>query len=108
MNYDTATHIYHKIKLSSLGNLRDSLFRAAVEYAQIRAHYRLATLEERAELDQHRTLAHNALVSSCNILSRNMAQRGENIEWRAMLGDDRKTIGDFACYLHCILGIEAR
>lgn len=108
MNYETATHIYYEIKLSSLGNLRDSLFRAAVEYAKIRAHYRPATLEERTELDQRRTLAHNALMSSCNILSRNMAQRGENIEWRALLGDDRKTIGDFACYLHCILGIEAR
>lgn len=108
MNHDIAAHIYHHIKLSSLENLRDSLFRSAIEYAKIRVCYRLATIEECLELDQRRTLAHNALISSCNILSRNMAQRGENIEWRALLGDDRKEIGDFACYLHCIFGIEVR
>ncbi|MDG4595462.1 MAG: hypothetical protein P9F75_07180 [Candidatus Contendobacter sp.] len=108
MNYDTATHIYHQIKLSSFENLRDALFRAAIEYAQIRARYRLATLEECLEMEQSRTLAHNALISCCNSLSRNMAQRDENVEWRSLLGDDRKQIGDFACYLHCIFGIEVR
>ncbi|MFZ1641935.1 MAG: hypothetical protein WAV07_11025 [Candidatus Contendobacter sp.] len=34
-------------------------------------------------------------------------QRGETIGWRALLGDDRKNIGDFACYLHCLLGVKS-
>ena len=37
-----------------------------------------------------------------------MAKVGEDIEWRREVGDDRKTIGDFACLLHCVLGIQAR
>jgi hypothetical protein len=37
-----------------------------------------------------------------------MADNDEDITWRKMLGDDRKAIGDFACYLHCILAIQAR
>lgn len=36
-----------------------------------------------------------------------MANNGEDITWRKTLGDDRKIIGDFACYVHCILGIQA-
>jgi hypothetical protein len=27
---------------------------------------------------------------------------------RDMLAEDRKEIGDFACYLHAMLGVEAR
>lgn len=33
---------------------------------------------------------------------------GENATWRKELGDDRKTIGDFACYLNFIFDIKAR
>ncbi len=33
---------------------------------------------------------------------------GETIEWRAALGDDRKVIGDFACYVVLLVGLSAR
>jgi tetratricopeptide (TPR) repeat protein len=45
---------------------------------------------------------------ACNILSRAMNERGKDISWRAQLGQDRREIGDFACYIHCILGLSAR
>jgi hypothetical protein len=62
---------------------------------------------ERAEIDRRRTLAHNVLIDALNILSRSMERRGEDISWRAMLGNDRVLIGDIACHLHCALGIRA-
>jgi hypothetical protein len=59
-------------------------------------------------MDQRRTLAHNAFIDSVNIMSRNMDKENEDNLWRAVLGDDRKIIGDFACYVHMFLGLEAR
>lgn len=64
--------------------------------------------EERKELDEIRTISHNSLIDACNILSRNMEKSGENIEWRKKLGNDRKVIGDFACFVNFVLGLRAR
>jgi hypothetical protein len=37
-----------------------------------------------------------------------MKKVGQDIEWRRLLGNDRKEIGDFACFLVAHLGILAR
>jgi len=37
-----------------------------------------------------------------------MADHGDNAAWRAALRHDGKVIGDFACYIHCILGLVTR
>jgi len=58
-------------------------------------------------MEAGRTAAHNALIDACNIMSRNMCETDEGIEWRRELGDERKRIGDFACWLHALLGIAA-
>jgi hypothetical protein len=81
---------------------------AATAYAQARAEWLLATREERVEMDRHRTRLHDAFIGSCNALSRRFSGEGKDIGWRRALGDDRKRIGDLACYLHCTLGLEAR
>ena len=79
----------------------------SVRYAHIRAEWSLMNSEQRREADDSRTRAHNALIDSCNILSRNMNKSGDSVAWRALPGDDRKVIGDFACYLHCLLSIKS-
>lgn len=91
-----------------LRGLRRAWLLAAVRYAQARAEWHLAPREERITKDRHRTQLHEAFIDSCNALSRNLAQLDKDVEWRRRLGDDRKTIGDLACYLHCVLGLEAR
>ncbi|MGC8624401.1 MAG: hypothetical protein ACP5VQ_03945 [Phycisphaerae bacterium] len=60
------------------------------------------------QADTDRNCAHNAFIDACNILARNMAKVGEDATWRQTLGDERKTIGDLACYIHCFLGLAAR
>lgn len=65
-------------------------------------------MERRLELEDSRIRCHDAFIDSCNILSRNMEKAGENYSWREKLGNDRKVIGDFACFIHFKLGIDAR
>lgn len=108
MNSEIAEGILKQIEATVLEALKNDLIQKAVKYARIRTDYQLAPNESRNEIGSLRTIAHNAFIDSCNILSRNMADNDEDITWRKMLGDDRKAIGDFACYLHCILGIHAR
>ena len=85
-----------------------SLIRSACRYAQIRITWYLAEEQERAEMDRRRTIAHNALIDDCDILSRVFASEGLNNGWRGELGEDRREIGDFACHLHALLGLRAR
>jgi hypothetical protein len=36
-----------------------------------------------------------------------MIKNGEHASWRKELGDDRKVIGDFACYISYVLSLKA-
>ena len=82
--------------------------KSATRYARVRVDWERSSPDVRRDMDDERTRSHNTFIDSCNILSRNMAKIGEDNSWRQLLGDDRKTIGDFACYLHCLLGLKAR
>ena len=108
MTFEEAKQVFEAMEASSLDSLRRDLVSAAVRYAGMRVEWALADLADRPRMDVARTAAHDALIDACNILSRNMARAGEDNRWRARLGDDRKAIGDFACYLHALLGIRAR
>ncbi len=108
MNFSSAQDIYNILLETGMVSLRIDLFKTASRYAQIRVEWQLADPEKRKEMELSRTAAHNAFIDACNILSRNMARAGEDTSWRSRLGNDRKVIGDFACYLHCILGVRAR
>jgi hypothetical protein len=104
----TAYRCYYLIKESKQMAQRRELFNKAVDYGHLRALWMLAPQEQRPKMARRRTLAHNAFIDACNCLSRAMASSDEDNQWRADLGDDRRIIGDFACYLHSFLGIEAR
>jgi len=103
-----ARSCYELIKDSALDSLLKSLYNHAIEYAHLRSQWMLMNNEQRREIDPRRTMAHNAFIDSANILSRNMAKVGEDNSWREVLGDDRKRIGDFACYLALYLSLEGR
>ena len=81
---------------------------SAIRYARLRTEWFMAPVETRCEIDAQRRAAHNAFIDACNILSRAMNRLGKPIKWRRALGEDRKEIGDFACWLHGILGNRAR
>jgi len=99
---------YELVNQSSLKSLKNAVFRQAIDYAQLRGQWQLLDRQQRQEIDERHTIAHNAFIDSINILSRNMAKQDEDISWRAVLGDDRKVIGDFACYIAQFLALQAR
>jgi hypothetical protein len=108
MNYQAAETMFAQIESSAHRDSVRELIACAVRYARIRTDWHLLSPEARMEQDSARTSAHNAFIDTCNILSRAMAKSGEPTEWRRLLDQDRKVIGDFACYIHCIRGIDAR
>lgn len=108
MDHGRASEIWRQIGDSQLTELRLGLVRAAISYSTQRVQWKLARPEQRLEMSPARTAAHNAFIDACNILSRNMAKSGEATKWRSMLGDDRKEIGDFACFAVLFLGLAAR
>lgn len=108
MTMELAVTLFENIQTTQLTTLREDLVESAIRYARIRVDWLLADSERRQSMEDERTTAHNAFITTCDILARNMTNKGEDGTWREMLGQDRKNIGDFACCLHCILGLAAR
>lgn len=108
MTLTEADAIFTLILESKLSSLADKLIHSAIRYARIRVDWYVLDTPGRVAMDEERTRAHNAFIDACNILSRNMAVEGEDNSWRAKIGSDRKSIGDFACLLHALMGIRAR
>ena len=108
MDFEIAADVWKGINASTNDELRDDLVELAIRYARLRVDHFRAQTDARIRIDEERTLCHNSFMGSCDILCRNMAKRGENTGWRDLLGHNRKEIGDFACYLHALLGISAR
>ena len=90
--------------------LQDYLM-AAAKYANVRACWNILSREEKMDTDANRTACHNKVIRHLNILARYLASKGKDVSWRDELGDDslhRKKMGDFACYVACIEGLNAR
>lgn len=88
-----------------------NLVAVATKYAGIRAEWRLWDRITRIEHDDRRTSCHNSLIVKIDMLARYVKSRGKEATWRDVLGyekDDRKTIGDFACYLVFVNSLNAR
>jgi len=104
----TAERILEILEDSSGQSLFSNLLTIGIRYARIRTDWYTSTLEKRREMDELRTRTHNAFISACDALARHMEKAGENSQWRWILGNDRRRIGDFACQIHALLGLRAR
>lgn len=99
---------FKSIGASSLDSLRNNLYRSACLYAQCRSEWYFMNTAERLTNDASRSAAHEVFIDACNILSRNMAKAGESIDWRRQIGTDRKSVGDFACFVQFQLTLASR
>lgn len=92
----------------------EELMEAAVNYTNFRIKWFLLSREERMNIDSSRSACHNSLIVKYNMLARYLKMNGKEAMWREVLGyeeDDkynRKAMGDFACYLSFVSGINAR
>jgi len=67
MDFEKALSIFRLIDSCTLGEetflkLKKSMFASAVRYARIRVDWTMSSLEEKKELSESRTRAHNALI----------------------------------------------
>jgi hypothetical protein len=108
MELKEAENIFEILRTSYFQSFVEALLKSAIRYSRLRVDWYLTNQEQRREMEEERTIAHNAFISACDILSRNMKQRGEDYKWRFQIGNNRKSIGDFACLLHAVMGIKAR
>ena len=94
--------------------LYEELIECATRYADFRANWLLWDRAKKMERDSSRTSCHNSLIIKFNMLARYLKMQGKSASWRDELGYEendrynRKTVGDFACYLVFINSINAR
>ena len=110
----------HSDMLSEIGNdadaveLYEDLIDTALKYAEIRARWMRLSREEKMDIDPLRTSHHDSLITHFNMLARYLRMQGKQAAWRDRLGyeeDDRfnrKTIGDFGCYIIFVNSLCAR
>ncbi|MBE6013758.1 MAG: hypothetical protein E7241_00115 [Lachnospiraceae bacterium] len=83
---------------------KDFLKKAA-EYTHVRNMWEQMNRAEKIDADQGRTLKHDSFITSLNVLSRIATNEGVDCSWRDELGEERKCLGDFACFVTYITGI---
>lgn len=80
----------------------------ACDYAGIRAQWGFWCRERKLQEDMERTGKHNAVIDSLNILCRLLNKKDIETPWREQLGNQRKRIGDFACFIAYITELNNR
>lgn len=114
LSIETASDIFIEIRNSindtdeDAKELYKDFLDGAFKYASIRSLWLTMSKDEKMERDKERTFKHDSIINRVNILARYLEKMGNDIFWRAELGDSRKRIGDFACYIALFYGLEAR
>ena len=110
----------HKMMTEEVGNdedaveLYDEIIEKAVEYVSLRAKWTFMDKQWKMDEDPGRTRKHDALIVKFNQLAKYLKMQGKEAKWRDMLGyieDDpynRKVIGDMACFMIYVHGINGR
>lgn len=115
LKFEEALEIYegmingiNKCKALDKDEFVSELIKKAIKYTEIRVNWEIMSREEKIDKDSLRTGYHDSFITSINIISRLLDLEGIDISWRDKLGDDRKRIGDFACFMSYMIGITNR
>lgn len=114
LTMEKADEILSQIEASLDKNDEDAMelfndfLEGAVAYANVRAGWLLLSNDEKMDQDKGRTYKHDSVINRVNILARYLEKCGKDVSWRDKLGESRKTIGDFACYVALFYGVRAR
>lgn len=109
LQYETARMLYDALKEKVALRTEDVIhsfykmfLQSAAEYAATRTAWANMDQAARNEDDKPRRVKHDAFISMLSAISRNLS-----VETEAYL-PDRKTKGDFACYIALFLALEQR
>lgn len=114
LTLEKADEILSRIEASLDKNDEDAMelyndfLEGAVAYANVRAGWLLLSNDEKMDQDKGRTYKHDSVINRVNILARYFEKTGKEVSWREDLGESRKAIGDFACYVSLVYGLRAR
>lgn len=114
LTLEKADEILSRIEASLDKNDEDAIelyndfLEGAVAYANVRAGWLLLSNDEKMDQDKGRTYKHDSVINRVNILARYLDKIGKDVSWREELGESRKAIGDFACYVALVYGLRAR
>lgn len=112
LTYEEAVEIYALMQDNldrtdgDVMEIYNRMLRKTVRYATTRAEWHILTQTEKLERDTSRSMLHDSFISSINIIARTEGEIGT--QWKELLIDDRKRMGDFACYVALFLAIDAR
>ena len=110
LEFEIAKKLYEEIKEKSKNStIEDFLefyerfLKLAVDYAANRTKWAFMSYDEQTEDDKSRSRKHDAYMSSLSAVCRNLGIDGVD-----EIMPDRKTKGDFACYIALFLSLEQR
>ena len=114
MSFSEAEQIYSNLLNSS--NQLDKEFQEewttfvllCVEYASARGKCLTLSREEKLANDEARTVTHNKVIYQLKLLKGLANEQGNDVSWFEKFNDDRKRIGDFACFVAYIYALNAR
>ena len=108
--YETAKNLYEQMKhkaaqstVSSFPEFFKMFLKRASDYAATRTAWATMNQAQRNEDDKPRRAKHDAFIAMLNAISRNLDIAGIDT-----LLPDRKTQGDFACYIALFMALEQR
>ncbi|MBQ4284612.1 MAG: hypothetical protein IJB96_11890 [Lachnospira sp.] len=114
LSFKEATEIYEKMTtqmdMSDVDDaeLWNDLLNVIKEYSDYRFNWYGWDMQKRNEMDKSRSMCHDDVITHFNMISRVQENQGKDNSWRKQLGDARKRIGDFACYIMYIVTINMR
>lgn len=91
-----------------LADSYESMIAAAIDYATIRANWNMGQMKHLINMNEMRTSSHDIFIMSVEKLATSMTELNLDTEWRELLGQGRKRLGDFACYLTFATGMGNR
>lgn len=110
LQYEIAKELYEEIKGKAAKTSKEGFaefyqgfLKDAIDYANTRASWSCMSGEARNEDDKGRSIKHDAFMSMLNAVCRNLEISGID-----ELMPDRKSKGDFACYITLFLALEQR
>ena len=110
LQYEIAKNLYEEIKEKSLYcneeiflDFYKDFLKSAADYAKTRTEWTFMDRKIRLDEDKNRTIKHDGFMSLLGAICRNLDITGIDD-----IMPDRKTKGDFACYITLFLALEQR
>ena len=106
--YKRMTDAIAKCEHEAKKELWDDFVQRCFKYTLVRCKWEFMDYQEMIDADPGRTRMHDTVIDSIEILARLAKKEGIDISWRDDLGNERKRLGDFACFVTYITGISNR